>query len=107
VTGLDRTGEEIVAASRNGDTASIAALDRYIERLGRALASVINLVDPDVIVLGGGMSNVDEIYSRVPDRIRERVFSDVWNVPIRQARWGDSSGVRGAARLWDEPILQP
>jgi fructokinase len=64
----------------------------------------VNLVDPDVIVLGGGMSNVDEIFELLPMRVRPYVFSDVWESPIRPARWGDSSGVRGAARLWDESL---
>jgi fructokinase len=104
--GKTASGEEIVAAARAGDPASTAALERYINRLGRALASVINLVDPDVIVLGGGMSNVDEIFEILPTRVRPYVFSDIWESPIRRARWGDSSGVRGAARLWDESLRE-
>lgn len=90
----------IVAAARAGTPAGKAALDRYIDRLGRTLAMICNLLDPDTIVLGGGMSNVAELYARVPDVIRQYVFSDVWDGKLVPARWGDSSGVRGAARLY-------
>jgi fructokinase len=90
----------IVAAARNGDEEAGAALDRYVDRLARALATVCNLVDPDGIVLGGGMSNVGELYERLPQAIPAYVFSDTWSARIAPARWGDSSGVRGAARLW-------
>jgi fructokinase len=100
VTGRTLTGEEIIAAARNGDPAAAAALDRYISRLGRALAVIGNIVDPDAIVLGGGMSNVTEIYERLPQVVQRYIFSDVWEAKIAPARWGDSSGVRGAARLW-------
>jgi len=106
-TGRRASGEDIVAAARAGETDAVAALARYVDRLGRALASVVNLVDPDVIVLGGGLSNVDEIREQVPAVVRRYAFTDVWESPIRRARWGDSSGVRGAARLWDEAIDQP
>jgi fructokinase len=94
-------GEEIVAAAAGGEPAAKAAFDAYVERLGRALAGVVHLIDPDVIVLGGGMSNVDALYARLPDAIRAHVFGGEWDAPLRQARWGDSSGVRGAARLWE------
>lgn len=64
------------------------------------LALVVNLLDPEVIVLGGGMSNVTEIYAGLPDVVRRHTFSDLWDGRIVPARWGDASGVRGAARLW-------
>lgn len=99
-TGLTADGAAIIAAARQGDADARAALDRLIDRLGRALAVVANLLDPEVIVLGGGLSNVAEIYERLPDAIRPYVFCDSWDAAIRPARWGDSSGVRGAARLW-------
>ncbi len=97
---LKLTGERLSAeeiAGRRG-----AALGRYEERLARALASVINVLDPDVIVLGGGMSNVERLYTEVPRLWSKHVFSD--HVATRLARnaHGDSSGVRGAAWLWDE-----
>jgi fructokinase len=93
-TGEVRTSEEIVALRA-------ASLARYEERLARSLASVINLLDPDVIVLGGGMSNVGRLYTEVPRLWSKHVFSD--HVATRLARnaHGDSSGVRGAAWLWD------
>ena len=95
LTGETLSAEEIVA--RRGET-----LSRYEARLARALASVINVLDPDVIVLGGGMSNVERLYTEVPRLWSKHVFSD--HVATRLARnaHGDSSGVRGAAWLWDE-----
>ena len=77
-----------------------AALDRYVDRLARGLAMVCDVLDPDVIVLGGGMSNVDLLYDRLPGAIAPHVFSDVFETPVRKALHGDSSGVRGAAWLW-------
>ena len=79
------------------------ALDRYIQRLARALAGVINVLDPDVIVLGGGMSNVERLYTEVPRRWARHVFSDQVATRLVRNAHGDSSGVRGAAWLWDEP----
>jgi fructokinase len=99
-TALDLTGEEIVERFRAGEPAAAVAFDRYVDRLGRAIAMVCNIVDPDAIVLGGGLSNVAEIYERLPSVVAPRVFSDSWSARIAPARWGDSSGVRGAARLW-------
>ncbi|CAN7435359.1 ROK family protein [Phenylobacterium sp. LjRoot225] len=92
--------EEVVTRFRAGEPGAVAAFDRYVDRLGRAIAVVCNMVDPDVIVLGGGMSNVAELYERLPQVIERRVFSDRWSARIAPAKWGDSSGVRGAARLW-------
>ena len=100
VTGRSLSGEEIIDAARRGESEAVAALRRYTDRLGRALAMVGNLIDPDTIVLGGGLSNVSELYAGLPEVIRAYMFSDVWEGRIVPARWGDSSGVRGAARLW-------
>jgi fructokinase len=91
---------QIVAAARAGDAACRATLDRYAERLSRALAHVINIVDPDVVVLGGGMSNMDFLYDAVPGMWTEWVFSDRVDTRLVRHRHGDSSGVRGAAWLW-------
>ena len=102
-TGCMPSGEEIVAAARAGEAAAGAALDRYIDRLGRALAVICDLLDPDIIVCGGGMSNVEDIYELVPAAIEKHVFSDVFTTLIVPARHGDSSGVRGAAWLWPLP----
>ena len=82
------------------DPQAEAALERYIDRLGRGLAVVADLIDPNVIVLGGGMSNLDGLCTRLPAAIAPHVFSDVFATPIRRAQHGDSSGVRGAAWLW-------
>jgi len=99
-TSLDLTGEEIILHARAGEKEAAAAFERYVGRLGRAVAMVCNIADPDVIVLGGGLSNIAEIYQRLPDIIRKYVFSDSHHIRILPAKWGDSSGVRGAARLW-------
>jgi len=99
-TGEMLDGELIVEAARRGEPAAAASLDAYIDRLGRAMAMVVNIVDPDVFVMGGGMSNVAEIYDRLPPVIAAHTFGGAWEGQIVAARWGDSSGVRGAARLW-------
>ena len=97
-----RSAPEIVAAARAGEIRAVKSLDLYIDRLARALATVINMLDPEVIVLGGGMSNVEEVYQRVPELWGAYVFSDAVLTRLVQNRWGDSSGVRGAAWLIDE-----
>jgi fructokinase len=78
------------------------ALEQYLERLARALAGVVNVIDPEVIVLGGGMSNIDRLYTEVPRLWSRHVFSDHVATRLERNRHGDSSGVRGAAWLWDE-----
>jgi fructokinase len=92
--------KEIVARASGGDLAATLCLDRYEDRFARALASVINLLDPDVIVLGGGLSNIESLYLAVPSRWSAFVFSDVVATRLVKAAHGDSSGVRGAAWLW-------
>lgn len=93
----------VAARAFAGDRTAAATIARYEERLARALASVINVVDPHAIVLGGGLSNIERLYERVP-RLWERfVFSDHVATALLRAQHGDSSGVRGAAWLWDEP----
>jgi fructokinase len=98
--GTRSPGEEIIRRARGGDATATAALDRYVDRLARALAVVVDIVDPDAIVLGGGMSNTDELYARLPPLIEKYAFTDTFTTPIRKALHGDSSGVRGAAWLW-------
>ncbi|MGI9169263.1 MAG: ROK family protein, partial [Caulobacteraceae bacterium] len=102
-TGRSLSGKEIARLAGAGEPAAVAALDRYVDRLGRALAVICDILDPDVIVCGGGMSNVEAIYPRIGPAIERHVFSDVFTTPIRPARHGDSSGVRGAAWLWPDP----
>lgn len=101
--GKPLSAEAIVAAARAGDPAAAASFDRYLGRLGRGLAMICNVLDPDVFVFGGGMSKAQEICERLPARIAPFVFADHWIGRLAPARWGDASGVRGAARLWDEP----
>lgn len=99
-TGRERPAPEIADAAASGEAAARASLERYTDRLSRGLASVINLFDPEVIVLGGGMSNIDSLYTEVPRRWGEFVFSDHVATKLRPPAHGDSSGVRGAAWLW-------
>jgi fructokinase len=94
------SGAEIIARMRTGDRLARLVWDRYVDRLARGLALVVNALDPDVLVMGGGMSNVDELYVDLPPRLASRVFSPVFYTPVIRARHGDSSGVRGAAWLW-------
>ena len=88
------------ARAAAGEARAAAALARHAERLARGLAAVVNLLDPDVIVLGGGLSNMDHLYAELPALLGRHVFSDVAATPIVRNRHGDSSGVRGAAWLW-------
>ena len=90
----------IAALARAGDAQALATLARYCRRLASALATVINIVDPEVVVLGGGLSQVDELYAALPPLLGEYVFSDRCDTPVVRNRHGDSSGVRGAAWLW-------
>jgi fructokinase len=99
-TGRERTTREIMADFEAGDTVSAAAVDRFEDRLTRGLAQVINILDPDVIVLGGGVSRVQHLYSAVPKKLAQYVFGGESSTPILQSMYGDSSGVRGAAWLW-------
>jgi fructokinase len=99
VNGGQRDAIEIVQAMRQGDLAAVKSFERYIDRLGRALAQVVNLLDPDCIVLGGGMSNVQEIYPRVNAAMQPCAFGVTVTTPVLPAQHGDSSGVRGAAWL--------
>ena len=91
--------KEIVLLAKSGDKTAQASLQRYEKRLAKSLASIINIIDPDVIVLGGGMSNIQSLYSNVPKLWGEYVFSDSVNTKLVPPKHGDSSGVRGAAWL--------
>jgi fructokinase len=98
-SGKVQSVEDIVAAAAAGDTAARSALDRHANRLGRGLAHVINMLDPDVIVLGGGLSRLKHLYEELPALTRPHIFADDPAVDIRPPKWGDASGVRGAAWL--------
>ena len=97
--GGDLAAFQIIEQMRRGDTSATQSFERYQNRLGRALAQVVNLLDPDCIVLGGGMSNVDEIYTNIQSEILRYTFSKTVRTPVLRAVHGDSSGVRGAAWL--------
>ena len=102
MTGRDLKPTEIARATESGDGQAVAMMERYCDRLARALGSVINLIDPDAIVLGGGLSRIDLLYRRVPEIWQRSIFSEPGHIRTRllPPRHGDSSGVRGAAWLW-------
>jgi fructokinase len=104
VTGETVTAVEIAARARRGNVAARATLSRHADRLARGLAHVVNIIDPDVIVLGGGLSRLSHLYERLPVLMGPHIFADRASVVIKLPKWGDASGVRGAARLWDLPL---
>ena len=93
-------GSAIMVRAIDGETEALAALDRYESRLARGLAVVITVLDPDVVVLGGGMSNIERLYEAMPTLLPRYVFGGEVATPVRRSKHGDSSGVRGAAWLW-------
>jgi fructokinase len=99
-TGQDLQPPEIAARAESGAPEAIATMARYEDRMARALAVIINVLDPDFVVLGGGVSNIARLYREVPLVLPKYVFSDKVTTPIVKAKYGDSSGVRGAAWLW-------
>ncbi len=100
-TGAMLDAAAIARAASGGDAACEATLLRYERRLAKSLAQVINILDPDVVVLGGGLSNLERLYENVPRHWADYVFSDTVRTSLRRSRHGDSSGVRGAAWLWN------
>jgi fructokinase len=99
-TGEAVDGTDLAGRAAAGDAAAEATFARYEDRLARALATVMNLVDPEVIVLGGGLSRIERLYKQVPRLWGAYVFSDVVATKLLPPRHGDASGVRGAAWLW-------
>ena len=99
--GASLTANDIVAHAASGEARARATLDRYLDRFGRALSVVVNILDPDVVVLGGGMSNIDALYTDGRARLAGYIFNDELRTEIARNQHGDSSGVRGAAQLWD------
>ena len=97
-TGVNLPAAEIVAATNDPD--AVTCLEKHASRLARGLAGIVNILDPDVIVLGGGLSNMPHLYSRLPELISPHIFATDYSVDIRPPLHGDDSGVRGAARLW-------
>jgi fructokinase len=101
-TGVELKARDILAKMREGDRLCRLLWGRYVDRAARGLSVVVNTLDPDIFVMGGGMSNVDELYADLPAKLAEYTFSPVFETPIRKAKHGDSSGVRGAAWLWKD-----
>ena len=101
ITNESKTSKDIVELFRNGDKVSKQIMDKYFERTARSFSSIVNILDPDVIVCGGGMSEIEELYEEVPKRIIPYIASNFFNTPIIKSKHGSSSGVRGAALLWD------
>jgi predicted NBD/HSP70 family sugar kinase len=101
-TGEELTADEIARRAASGDRRAASSLTRYESRLARSLASVINILDPHVIVLGGGLSNIGRLYTEIPKLWSAWVFSDIVRTRLVPNTFGDSSGVRGAALLWDD-----
>jgi fructokinase len=100
--GAQLPASAIAEKAAHGDLAATLCLERYEDRFARALASIINVIDPEVVVLGGGLSNIEQLYAAIPARWAAYVFSDVVTTRLVKAKHGDSSGVRGAAWLWPE-----
>lgn len=99
-TGSGLEPQVIIERSKKGDKAARLVLDRFYNRCARAMANVINIIDPNIIVLGGGLSNISDLYEKIPERWTQYVFSDQVDTLLKPAQHGDSSGVRGAAWLW-------
>ncbi len=102
VTGEELSTHDIIKNAAAGEPKALAAQNRFMDRLARSMSAVMNIIDPDVIVLGGGMSNVNAIYEEVPKLWGRYVNSDTVHTPLKPARYGDSSGIRGAAWLWEK-----
>ena len=99
-TGVQKSGREIAELLEQDDADAEKVMQIYENRLARAIATAVNIIDPDVLVLGGGMSNLSRIYKNVPELVQKWIFGGEFTTPIRPAKHGDSSGVRGAAWLW-------
>jgi len=100
VTGHSLKAEAVAAYAAAGDANARASLDRHVHRLARGLATIVNLIDPDVIVLGGGLSSLPHLYEALPRRMTPYIFADAPHIAVRPPMHGPASGVRGAARLW-------
>ena len=97
---MNSSPAEIISRMHGGDRLARLVWVRYVDRVARGLALVVNALDPDVLVIGGGMSNIEDLYADLPPRLADQVFSPVFRTPVVRAMHGDSSGVRGAAWLW-------
>ncbi len=103
LSGKNESPQAIVAAAKNGDEDAIKAIETYADQLARCLSTIINVLDPEMIVFGGGLSNIEALYERVPHYLNGHVFTDVIQTRIAAPTFGDASGALGAACLWDAP----
>ena len=103
ITNEYKSSKEIVELYRSNEEQAVEIMSTYFERTARSFSTIVNILDPDVIVCGGGMSEIDELYDEIPKRITPYLASDFFHTPIVKALHGSSSGVRGAALLWDKP----
>ena len=101
ISGSKKSSREIVSSYKENDSLANEVMDIYFERIARSFSTFVNILDPDIIVCGGGMSEIDDIYSEVPKRIIPYIASNYFLTPIVKASHGSTSGVRGAAHLWD------
>ncbi len=101
------TAREIAEAAESGDSLARTFMDTFYDRFARAIATLVNILDPDAIVMGGGLSNIDALYRKLPERIAGHAFTTEGPVRVLKNRHGDSSGVRGAAWLWREDETPP
>ena len=99
-TGIKKNSREVVKLFRSGNQEAVEVLNKYFERTARAFSTFVNILDPDIIVCGGGMSEIEEIYQELPQLIIPYLASDIFLTPVIKAKHGASSGVRGAAHLW-------
>jgi fructokinase len=106
-TGKDLQGHDIAASAAAGDGAALAVMEDFYDRFARSLASIVNVLDPDSIVIGGGLSNIDALYAELPSRVERYAFTTEGHPVIVKNMHGDSSGVRGAAWLWREDETLP
>jgi fructokinase len=103
-TGVSIDAAVIAAGAGAGDAAARATLNRHADRLARGLAVVVNVLDPDVIVIGGGLSKLAHLYDELPGRMAPHIFGEDQGVRVMPPRWGDAGGVSGAAWLWPVEI---
>ena len=96
-----KTSKEIVTLFNENNSHALEVMDMYFERIARSFSTFVNILDPDIIVCGGGMSEIDNIYDEIPKRIIPYIASNFFLTPIVKAKHGSSSGVRGAAHLWN------
>ena len=100
-TNSKKTSKEIVTLFNENNSHALEVMDMYFERIARSFSTFVNILDPDIIVCGGGMSEIDNIYDEIPKRIIPYIASNFFLTPIVKAKHGSSSGVRGAAHLWN------